>query len=275
MKRRSFILMDNEPGAGGGGAPVVPPVTPPVVVPPVVPPVADPGASVLAKPVPLAERIPEKFHVKNGEELDADASWGKLAESYKALEARVGTGDVPPKTAEEYTVTVPEAFKEHWKEDERFTAFRAEALAAGITQKQMDLVMDRYFKTAPELINGAVNNSTEAVMASLDKAWGANYDKELQAAAKTFETYADPADKGKFDDIMRDPSLAYRLLAKIGPELGEARGIPAGTEGTSAESIQALLTSPILRDPKHPEYAATRAKVDNYYIAKHGTAAVT
>jgi hypothetical protein len=274
MKRRSFILMDNEPGAGGGGAdPAAVAAAAATTTAAVVTP--DPAASVLAKPVPLTERIPEKFHVKNGEELDAEASWGKLAESYKALEARVGTGDVPPKTAEEYTVTVPEAFKEHWKEDERFTAFRTEALAAGITQKQMDLVMDRYFKTAPELINGAVNNSTEAVMASLDKAWGANYDKELQAAAKTFEAYADPADKGKFDDIMRDPALAYRLLAKIGPELGEARGIPAGTEGTSAESIQALLTSPILRDPKHPEYAATRAKVDNYYISKHGTAPVT
>lgn len=232
------------------------------------------AATALAKPVPLHERIPEKFHVKKGEEFDAEASMGKVLEGYKALEQRIGTGDAPPKGPEEYAINVPEELKESFKEDERTAAFRKDAHAAGLNQKQFDFVMDRFFKVAPELAGAAVQNSVEATIASLDKAWGAEYDKNLDAASKAFAAYADPADKARFDDIMRDPSLAYRILAKIGPELGEAGAPPRNTEGSSEESVQAMLTSEALSNPKHPEHKAARAKVDAYYAKKYGTAPV-
>ena len=226
MFKRSHVLMDGPPGAAGGGEPPAPPeAAAPVVQTPPPPTPAAPSA-LAATPPPPTDFIPEKFRVlgADGKALDIEASARKMAESYAHLEGRVGSGDVPPKTADDYAVTVPEQFKEHWEENDRSKAFKAEALAAGLTQKQFDFVMGKYFATATDLVGGAINNSVETVRANLDKAWGDKYGDQLNAAVAAFEAYADPADKGKFDQIMTDPSLAYRLLAKIGPELREAGG---------------------------------------------------
>jgi hypothetical protein len=255
-----------ESPAGAPAAPAAP------VAPAAAAPAAPAEPSALAKPVPLHERIPEKFHVKKGEELDAEASMAKVLEGYQALEKRVGSGDIPPKSAEEYTVTPPEELKEALKDFKLSPEFLKGAHDKGITQGQLDYMLTHYFKEAPALMQGGLNSSVEATISSLDKAWGAEYDKHLGAAAKAFEAYADPADKGRFDDIMKDPSLAYRILAKIGPELGEAGAPPRNAEGSSEESVQALLTDPVLQNPKHPEYSAKRAKVDAYYAKKYGTA---
>ena len=265
-----FPLMDSTPGAAGGGEPTPPSAPPPNTgsAPPPAPP------SALAPPsAPPTEFIPEKFRVMAGDALDIEASARKLAESYGQLEARFGAGDTPPKDAAEYTITVPDALKEHWKEDERVAAFRADALAAGLTQKQFDLVMGRYFAVAPELVGGAIANTVEATRGALEKAWGEGpaYDKQFQAAYATFQSFADPADRDKFDAIMTDPALAYRILAKIGPELRAPGGIPPAAETGGGEDMNALLLSEANKNPRHPDHAATRAKINAHYDKKYGT----
>lgn len=273
---RRFVLMDGTPGAAGGGDPT-PPV-PPTATPPATPPAGDPPAppSALAPtPAPPAEFIPEKFRVMNGEALDVEASARKMAESYNQLQARMGTGDVPPKDAGEYTITVPDAFKESFVEDDRTKAFRTDALAAGLTQKQFDFVMGKYFAVAPELVTGAIDATVETTRGALEKAWGPEYGKQLDAAALAFDKFADPADKGKFDSLMTDPALAYRILAKIGPELREAGGIPPTATGGGGENMQALMMSEANTNPRHPDHAATRARINAFYEKKYGTAPVT
>lgn len=211
----------------------------------------------------------------DGKALDVEASARKMAESYAHLEGRVGSGDLPPKSAEDYTIAVPDQFKDGWVEDDRTKAFRADALAAGLTQKQFDFVMGRYFTVAPQLVQGAIDASVETTRGALEKAWGAEYGKHIGAAQKAFEAYADAADKDKFDSLMTDPALAYRILAKIGPEVGEGGGIPAAAAAGQADEIRTLLTSEAAGNPRHPDHKATRAKIDAYYVQKYGTAPVT
>jgi hypothetical protein len=75
--------------------------------------------------------------------------------------------------------------------------------------------------------------------------------------------------------MMRDPSLAYRILAKDGAEMNEAGTVPALADAaTSDDDIKTLLTSEAAGNPKHPEHKATRAKIDKYYARKYGTAPV-
>lgn len=251
------------PAAAAAGAPAAPAAAP-----------AAPSA--LAKPVPLHERIPEKFHVKRagekGEEFDAEASTAKVLEAYKALEQKLGSGDAPPKAPEEYTITPPEAMKDTWKEDGRTAAFRKDAHAAGLNQKQFDFVMGRYFNTMPELAKQIVQDRADVVVQNLEKAWGDKYDGEFNAAFKAFEQLAGPDLAGKFDDIMTNPAIAYQLLARVGKEMQEPGSIPRDTGGTGETDVQALLTDPVLQNPKHPEYAAKRAKLDAHYAKKYGTA---
>ncbi len=283
--KRSFVLMEGTPGAAGGGEPGAggaPGGTPGAGGQPAAG--GEPGAggapsALAAAPAPLHERIPEKFHVKKGEEFDAEASTGKLLEGYKALEQRVGSGDLPPKSPDEYTITPPDGQKETFKEDERTAAFRKDAHAKGLSQGQFDFMMGKFFSLVPEIAAQTIKNTTEQTIGALVKAWGPadgeDYDKNFNSAFKAFQAYAAPEDKGKFDEIMTNPALAYRILAKIGPELGEAGGVPANTSGTGEDNVQSLLTDPVLQNPKHPEYAAKRAKVDAYYANKYGTAAVS
>lgn len=220
-----------------------------------------------------ADFMPEKFRVSNDNGLDLEASARKMAESYAHLEGRVGSGDMPPKAPTEYQIEVPEALRDHWQEDERFASFREGALQAGLTQAQMDFVMGRYFAHVPELVQGGAAASLQAVQADLTQAWGEGptYDKALGEAFKAYQAYADPADRDRFDDIMTSPSLAYRILAKIGPELGEAGGIPAIAVSGGQSSIRDLLLSEANTNPRHPDHKATRAKVDKYYAGRYGT----
>jgi len=210
----------------------------------------------------------------DGKTLDVEASARKLSESYGQLEGRMRAGDAPPKTADEYTITVPDALKEHWAESDRSKAFREAAHAKGLTQSQMDFVMESYFKAAPELVGGAINNSVDAVKGSLQKAWGDAYTDQLGAAQKAFAAFADEGDRDKFDSIMTDPALAYRILAKVAPELGEGQGVPSAASAGEASEIKALLTSAAAADPRHSDHKATRAKIDAYYAKTVGNAPV-
>ena len=54
-----------------------------------------------------AVSIPEKYQVKKEDgSIDIEASSLKLAEAYGHLEKRLGSGDAPPKTAEELLATL-------------------------------------------------------------------------------------------------------------------------------------------------------------------------
>lgn len=280
MNKRKYVLMNADPGAAGGGeAGASGAAANAGAGAGAVDPGAASGAqggSALVKPVPLHERIPEKFHVKKGEEFDAEASMGKVLESYQALEKRFGSGDAPPKAAEEYTFTVPEAMKGTVElDDAKLGAFKQDALAAGMTQKQFEFAMNKFLEATPQLLQGAIQNTTESTISNLEKAWGAEYQKNIDAAMKVFNTFATPEEKGKFDEIMTNPAIAYQMLARIAPELGEAGGVPPNADaGGEGESIQQLLVSEAAGNPKHPDHKATRAKIDAYYAKKYGTAPV-
>lgn len=277
FKRKHFPLMDSTPGAAGGGEGGAPA---PAAAAPAADPAPAPAAGSLlsagkpadAAPAAPGDWLPEKFRVLNGDTLDVEASARKLAESYGGLEKRVGSGDVPPKSADEYALTVPDQFKDTWQEDDRFKAFRADAHAAGLTQKQFDFVMGKYFTVAPELVQGAGAATMEQATTELRSTWksDAEFTANVQSAYKAFTAFADPADRERMDEIGNSP-VALRILAKIGKEMGEAGGIPPDAGNTGADDIKALLVSEAAGNPKHPDHKATRAKIDQFYARKYGT----
>ena len=81
--------------AGEGGDPSTP----------AAPAAPAPTGSVLDSGNTGNDYIPEKYRTnKEDGTLDLEASSRKVAEAYKQLETRFGSGDVPPKTADEYAV---------------------------------------------------------------------------------------------------------------------------------------------------------------------------
>lgn len=218
--------------------------------------------------------IPEKFRVMNGDQLDVEASAKKLAESYSGLEKRVGSGDLPPKAAEDYQVTVPEQFKEGWTEDERFQAFRAEAHAKGLNQAQFDFFVGKYFDIVPGLVQGGKQASVEEAVTALraDPEWktDAQFKANSELAFKAFNAFFTKED---WDAVDGNPGV-LRALAKIGKEMQEGGGIPPNSDSSGAEDIQSVLRSPAYLDPKHADHKATAEKVRKYYEKVHGNTPV-
>lgn len=213
--------------------------------------------------------IPEKYQVKKADgTVDVEASSLKLAEAYGNLEKRIGTGDLPPKTADEYTIPVPDDMKELFdpKTDPLMGAFLKDAHAAGLTQKQMDLVMGKYFELAPQLVEGGQQLSADACIADLKQEWKTDeqYKAEIGKAFKAAQAFGDKDAQAIVKDYGNDPRI-IRLLARVGAELGEDSSINPGGTLPGGQSVESLMMSEAYTNPKHADHARVSAQVQAHF----------
>lgn len=226
--------------------------------------------------------IPEKYRVSGDDgQVDLGASSRRLAEAHASLESRLGSGDIRPKAVEEYSINVPEALKDAFDpaQDEGMQAFLKDAHAAGLTQKQLDLVMGRYFDLAPKLVEGAAVADMTTAQQALSEAWGSPEatQQNLQHAYAATATLAERAGI-ELDGIMTGPlgnnPEFIRLMAALGPEMQEDRGQSAAELGAAQGDVQSLMASEAYSNPKHPDHGKTHAAVRRHYEKVHGTAPV-
>lgn len=182
-------------------------------------------ASTTVTPPAGSDWLPEKYQVKNAEgALDVEASARKVAEAHKALEQRMGAGDAPPKTAEEYSPKLEvEGFNfDEFKADPESQKFLKAAHAKGINNDQLSFVLGEYLQRAPGLVEGSQELDSQAATADLRKEWptDAEFKTNVNLAFKAFNGYATEEEKAQIDVIGNNP-LVIRLLARIGKEMGE------------------------------------------------------
>lgn len=218
--------------------------------------------------------IPEKYRVMGDDgKLNVEGSARKLADAYSHLEKRMGSGDTPPKTADEYAPKVEvEGFNwDEFKADPRMQSFMKSAHAKGITNDQMGFILGEYAQLAPELVNGAASLDSEAAATQLRETWktDAEFNKNIGLAFRAFNSLADDSDKGRMDEIGNNP-MVIRMLAKIGAEMQE--DAPAGGDVNLEEqqSIRDLMKSPAYMDPKHADHENVSARVRAYYQKRYG-----
>jgi hypothetical protein len=219
-----------------------------------------------AQAAPVA--IPEKYQVKKADgTIDTEASSLKLAEAYTSLEKRLGSGDLPPKAVEDYKITVPPELAETWKpsEDPLLQGFLKDAHAAGMNQKQIDVVMAKYMEMAPELVNASRALDADACVTELRAEWKSEpeYKKGVGDAYKAAVGYFGKDADGIIQQYGNDPRV-IRGLAAIGKEMGEDR--PGNFNAPSSQGdIDSLLVSPAYNDSKHPEHAKVSAQVKQHF----------
>jgi len=216
--------------------------------------------------------IPEKYHVKAPDgTIDLEASSKKLGEAYGHLSARLGTGDVRPKTPDEYTVAVPDALKGKWdpKADPIMGEFLKEAHAAGYTQKQIDLAMGRYMEIAPKLVEGSRTLSADDCVADLRKEWKSEdqYKAETKKAYNAAVAYGGEDAQALIQEYGNDPRF-IRMLNRIGGELGEDKAINPGAALPAGQTVEHLLDSEAYNNPKHVDHARVSKQVRDYFEAK-------
>ncbi|WP_139512681.1 hypothetical protein [Klebsiella michiganensis] len=218
--------------------------------------------------------IPEKYRVVGEDgKLNVEGSARKLADAYTHLEKRMGSGDTPPKTADDYAPEVKaEGFSwDEFKADPRMQSFMKSAHAKGITNDQMGFIISEYAQIAPELVNGAAALDSEAAATQLREVWktDAEFKKNVGFAFRAFNSLADEGDKGRMDEIGNNP-MVIRMLAKIGAEMQEDS--PAGADSNPGEqqTIRDLMKSPAYMDPKHADHERVSAQVKAYYQKRYG-----
>lgn len=219
--------------------------------------------------------LPEKYRVTGADgALDLAASSRKMAEGYTALEKRVGTGELPPKTPEEYSVKLEGVDDEQLKDimsDPAMGGFLKGAHAKGLTNDQVGYVLGEYLKVAPQLTEGAQQLDQQAAAEELRKEWttDAVFSENLSLAQSAFKAFAPAADQDRINEVGNNP-IVIRLLANIGKEMQEDS--PAGNPIATAVSadIDSLMRSEAYTDEKHPDHASVTNQVKRHYERKYG-----
>lgn len=220
--------------------------------------------------------LPEKFRVmtSDGLEVDIKQSAEKLAASYDGLSKRLGSGDIPPKDAESYSVDFGEkalmSFDEFKAEPEN-QAFLKQAHELGMTEKQVQFVLGQYMERLPEVIQAGKEATVEAAKDTLAQVWKseAELNSNLRSAYQAFQRYAAPEDKELIDQIGNNP-LVIKLLANVGKGLQEDSGANK-PQGISPDDVKGLMMGEAYRNANHPDHRAVHARVREFYENQYGT----
>ena len=229
--------------------------------------------------------IPEKHRVtKDDGTFDLEASARKVAEAHGHLEKRFGSGDLPPKSADEYAPKVGvEGFNfDEFKADPAMQTFLKGAHAKGMTNDQLSFAIEQFLEVAPSLVEGSGKLDAEQCKAALSEVWAkpeeakANYAYAFRAteayAAKIGVTFEEIEASG-----LADHPLFIRMMAAVGPELGEdtspsTEGAGGGISVEEFENQAAALRQQLqelpVSDKRRP---AVKAQYDALYAKRFGT----
>lgn len=283
---RQMRMAEGDPGLAGGTAPAAPAAPAAGAQPPAAP--AAPGApaapaspdSLLQPTTPDTSWLPEKLRVmKEDGTLDQEASLRKTAEVYGALEKKLGSGDLAPKDPAEYVLKAadgtPTVDFDAFKADPLCQGFLKGAHGKGMTNDQVNYVLNEYIKLAPGLLGASQELDVTEARAELGKLWTdpQALDKNLASVSRAIEGFGgDAADmpgskQRLFDKYGRDPDF-IAFAAAVATEMGEDK-LPTG--GVPSESdIESVQKSKAYWDPNDPGHAAAKAKVDAHYKRKFG-----
>lgn len=228
------------------------------------------AASDLAQPQGF---LPEKYQVlKEDGSVDLEQSARKLSEGYSHLERRLGTGDIPPRSVDEYNIDLKSELYsfEDFKQEPENLEFLDKARELGVTPKQLEFMLGEYAKRLPELVQVGKELTIEDAHQSLSQVWKseADFNNNLRSAYQAFQRYAAPEDLQHIDEIGNNP-IVIKLLANIGKAFQEDAGIGRSL-GFQQQDIKQIMASEAYRNPNHPDHRATHEKVKRHYESTYG-----
>ncbi|MGH8381751.1 hypothetical protein [Pseudomonas sp.] len=224
--------------------------------------------------------MPEKYRTnKEDGSLDLEASSRKVADAYRNLETRLGSGDAPPKSHEEYAPKIEaEGFDwEEFKKDEGTQSFLKGAHAKGLSNSQVEYVIGEYLKAAPGLIGGAAQLTQQDCTAALQAVWAdpQTMTTNVQASYRAAHTFASEAGKpGNFESLMskygNDPDF-IAFTANIGKELNEDTQISGGAVNEADFNVKtAELREQLAKMPPHdPKRAGIQQQLNEMYERRY------
>ena len=211
----------------------------------------------------IEKAIPDKFKVVSEDgSVDYKATVAKMNDSYTYLEKKVGTGEVAPKSVDEYKIEREGFDFEEFKKDESNNSFLKSAHAQGITNKQLDFLLSEYDKRAVDLVSNSSQIDTDTTVQTLQSEWGDKYEANIFNAVKAARAC------GITDEQINDPLIGnnvafIKMAAYFGSQMTEDKPVSNGTPVNV--DISSLMRSEAFFNPKHPEHKSVKAQIDSYY----------
>jgi hypothetical protein len=228
---------------------------------------AAPTAAPAAASAP-ASPIPAKYQVKKDDgTVDTDASMAKWAEGHTNLEKRLGAGDAPPATPDDYAPTLPDGLTlDTLKADPLFKGFLKGAHARGVNNAQLSWVLAEYAQRQQ------MASSPEVGEAVLRKEWVTD-DQMTRGLADCHRAVAafavDEGHLARLDAKFGNDPDFVRLMARIGPELREDTPVNGALSDVEQQSLESLMASKEYHDAKDPKHAETVARVQAMYRKRY------
>jgi hypothetical protein len=216
--------------------------------------------------------VPEKYRVTNEDgSINWEASALKQAQGYTALAQRLGTGQLPPKTPDEYAPELPAGVTmDRLKTDPLFAGFLKGAHSKGMTNEMVSYAIAEFQQRVQAY--DQQRNSPEVAEAELAKVWTTPIQMQ-QGVAHGFratKTYAaDEAHAAAIEKKFGNDPDFIRLMANVGKDLGEDKPV-AGLTMAESESLEALKAHPAYSDARHAEHRVVTAKVSALYTKLYG-----
>ena len=207
--------------------------------------------------------IPDKFKVTAEDgSVDYKATVAKMNDYYTYLEKKVGTGEVAPKSVDEYKLEREDFDFEEFKADESNKEFLSEAHKHGITNKQLDFLLSEYDKRAVNLVSNSSQIDTDTTVQTLQSDWGDKYEANIFNAVKAARAC------GITDEQINNPLIGnnvafIKMAAYFGSQMTEDKPVSNGTPVNV--DIQSLMRSEAFFNPKHPDHKSVKAQIDSYY----------
>lgn len=207
--------------------------------------------------------IPDKFKVVSEDgSVDYKATVAKMNESYSYLERKVGTGEVAPKSVDEYKIEREDFNFDDFKADESNKAFLEEAHKHGITNKQLDFLIQEYDRRAVDLVSNSSQIDTDSTVQTLQTEWGDQYEANIFNAVKAARAC------GITDEQINDPLIGnnvafIKMASYFGSQINEDKPVTNGTPVNV--DIQSLMRSEAFFNPKHPDHKSVKSQIDSYY----------
>lgn len=211
----------------------------------------------------IEKAIPDKFKVTAEDgSVDYKATVAKMNDSYTYLEKKVGTGEVAPKSVDEYKIEREDFSFDDFKADESNKAFLTEAHKHGITNKQLDFLLSEYDKRAADLVSTSSQIDTDTTVQTLQQEWGDKFEANIFNAVKAARAC------GITDEQINDPLIGnnvafIKMASYFGSQMTEDKPVSNGTPVNV--DISSLMRSEAFFNPKHPDHKSVKAQIDSYY----------
>ena len=187
--------------------------------------------------------LPEKFQVKgkDGKEIDVVASARLLAKSYGEQSKRMVDVGLPPEDAEKYEITAPTGWDlAELRKDPAFASKLKGYHALGMTNKQVQQVLNDFAEVAPEIAAAATESSNEKALENLALVW--KTPEEMTAKIKASVRGAEALAKSiglQFEDVeaygLGNNPMFIRLMEAFARQIGEDSP-PLEVKGTLAST---------------------------------------